>query len=237
MEDRLSPRCWTAPPGLPGMTLQRVSSIHESWTSSQQSPHPSQDMHLSCCCWLLVSHSVMSDSLWPHVACHTPLSSALSQGLLKFISIESVILSNHLILCSSPSHFAVNLSQHQGLFQWVASSHQVAKGLELQLQQPSSQRIFSGLFPLGLTGLISLLSKGHSRVFSGTTIQNINSSALNSFLMVQFSHLDLSIGATIALTIQKFVSKVTALHFNMLSRFVMGFPGGSDGKDSTCHAG
>ena len=85
--------------------------------------------------------------------------------------------------------------------------------------------------------MISLLSKGHSRVFSGTTIQNINSSALNSFLMVQFSHLDLSIGATIALTIQKFVSKVTALHFNMLSRFVMGFPGGSDGKDSTCHAG
>ena len=145
MEDRLSPRCWTAPPGLPGMTLQHVSSIHESWTSSQQSPHPSQDTHLSCCCWLLVSHSVMSDSLWPHVACHTPLSSALSQGLLKFISIESVILSNHLILCSSPSHFAVNLSQHQGLFQWVASSHQVAKGLELQLQQPSSQRIFSGL--------------------------------------------------------------------------------------------
>ena len=109
--------------------------------------------------------------------------------------------------------------------------------MELQLQQPSSQRIFSGLFPLGLTGLISLLSKGHSRVFSGTTIQNINSSALNSFLMVQFSHLDLSTGATIALTIQKFVSKVTALHFNMLSRFVMGFPGGSDGKDSTCHAG
>ena len=178
----------------------------------------------------------MSDSLWPHVACHTPLSSTLSQGLLKFISIESVILSNHLILCSSPSHFAVNLSQHQGLFQWVASSHQVAKDWSFSFSNRPPKEYFQNWFPLGLTGLISLLSKGHSRVFSGTTIQNINSSALNGFLMVQFSHLDMSIGAAVALTIQKFVSKVTALHFNMLSRFVMGFPGGSDGKDSTCHA-
>ena len=42
----------------------------------------------------------------------------------------------------SPSPPAFNLSQHQGLFQWVSSSHQVAKGLELQLQHQSFQRIF-----------------------------------------------------------------------------------------------
>ena len=42
---------------------------------------------------------------------------------------------------SSPSP-AFNLSQHQGLFQWVSSSHQVAKVLELQLQHQSFQRIF-----------------------------------------------------------------------------------------------
>ena len=40
---------------------------------------------------------------------------------------------------SSPSPSAFNLSQHQGLFQWVSSSHQVAKGLELQLQHQSFQ--------------------------------------------------------------------------------------------------
>ena len=43
---------------------------------------------------------------------------------------------------SSPSPPALNLSQHQGLFQWVSSSHQVAKVLELQLQHQSLQWIF-----------------------------------------------------------------------------------------------
>ena len=70
---------------------------------------------------------------------------------------------------SSLSPPALNLSQHQGLFQWVSSSHQVAKVLELQLQHQSFQR--KPWFPLGLIGLISLLSKRFSRVFSNTTVQ------------------------------------------------------------------
>ena len=41
-----------------------------------------------------------------------------------------------------PSSLALDLSQHQGLFQWVSSSHQVAKVLELQLQHQSFQWIF-----------------------------------------------------------------------------------------------
>ena len=65
----------------------------------------------------------------------------------------------------SPSSPALNLSQHQGLFQWVGYLNWVAKVLELQHQ--SFQSIFQGWFPLGLTGLI-LLSKGLSRVFSST---------------------------------------------------------------------
>ena len=40
---------------------------------------------------------------------------------------------------SSPAPPALNLSQHQGLFQWVSSSHQVAKGLQFQLQHQSFQ--------------------------------------------------------------------------------------------------
>ena len=43
---------------------------------------------------------------------------------------------------ASPSPLALNLSRHQGLFQWVSSSHQVAKVLELQLQHQSFQWIF-----------------------------------------------------------------------------------------------
>ena len=72
---------------------------------------------------------------------------------------------------SSPSPPAPNPSQHQGLFQWISSSHQVAKGLEFQLQHQSFQWIFRTDFPLGCTGWISLLSKGLSRVFSNITVQ------------------------------------------------------------------
>ena len=70
---------------------------------------------------------------------------------------------------SPPSLPMLNLSQHQGLFQWVSSPHQVAKVLELQHQ--SFQWIFRVDFLLGLTSLIILLSKGLSRVFSSTTIR------------------------------------------------------------------
>ena len=49
---------------------------------------------------------------------------------------EAIQLSHRL---SPPSPLALNLSQHQGLFQWVSSSHQVTKVLELQLQHQSFQ--------------------------------------------------------------------------------------------------
>ena len=72
---------------------------------------------------------------------------------------------------SSPSPPTFNLSQHQGLFTWVSSSHQVAKGLEFQLQSSVLLRSIQDWFPLGCTGWISLQSKGLSRVFSNTTVQ------------------------------------------------------------------
>ena len=60
--------------------------------------------------------------------------------LLKLMSIDVVMPSNHLILClPSP---AFNLSRHHSLFQGVGSSHQVAKVLELQLQHQSFQGQF-----------------------------------------------------------------------------------------------
>ena len=79
---------------------------------------------------------------------------------------DAIQPSHSLFPCSPP---AFNLSQHQGLFQWVSSSHQMAKLLQFQLQQQTFQWIFR--IPLGLTGLISLLSKGLSWVFSSTTIR------------------------------------------------------------------
>ena len=74
-------------------------------------------------------------------ACLVPLISAISQSLLNFLFIESVMSSNHLILLpSSPSD--LNLSPHQGLFQWIGSLHPMVKLLELQLQHQSCQWIF-----------------------------------------------------------------------------------------------
>ena len=81
--------------------------------------------------------------------------------------VSDVIQPSHLLSSSSPPVF--NLSRPQGLFQWVSSSHQVAKVLEFQLQHQSFQWIFRTDF--GWTGWISLLSKGLSRVFSNTIIQ------------------------------------------------------------------
>ena len=82
--------------------------------------------------------------------------------------IGDAIQSSHPLLSPSP---AFNLSQHQGLFQWVSSSCQVAKVWEFQLQHQSSQWIFKPGFLFRLTGLISLQSKGLSRVFSNTTVR------------------------------------------------------------------
>ena len=78
-------------------------------------------------------------------------------------------------------------------------------------------------FPLGLTGLISLQSKGLSRVFSSTTIWKASILHPSAFFMAHISHPYMTTGKTIALTIWFFVSKVISLLFNMLSRFVIVF--------------
>ena len=72
---------------------------------------------------------------------------------------------------SSPSPLAPNPSQHQSLFQWVNSSHEVAKVLEFQLHHQSFQWTPKDWSPLGWAGWISLQSKGLSTVFSNTIVQ------------------------------------------------------------------
>ena len=67
------------------------------------------------------------------------LSITNSQSFLKLIFIK-LVMSSHIL--SPPSPPALNLSQHQGLFKWVSSSHKVARVLELQLQHQSFQWIF-----------------------------------------------------------------------------------------------
>ena len=91
--------------------------------------------------------------------------------------LESVIPSNHLIFLLPPSP-ALSLSQHQGLFQWVGSSHQVAKVLEVQLQLSYSNE---------LSRLISFRIDWFDLAVQGTVkesspapqFENINSLALS----------------------------------------------------------
>ena len=89
------------------------------------------------------SGSVMSSSLQPHGLQHTGLPVHYQLAELARTHVHQVgdAIQPSLPL-SSPSLPAFNLTQQQGLFQWVSSSHQVAKVLEFQLQHQSFQWIF-----------------------------------------------------------------------------------------------
>ena len=139
----------------------------------------------------------------------------MSWSLLKQVHwVDDAIQPSHPLLSPSPPAFC--LSQHHGLFQWIDSSYEVAKVLELQHQS------FQWIFPLGLTGLISLLPKGLSSLFQH---HNSKASSLwhSAFFMVQLSHPYMTTGKTIALTVWTFVSKVMSLLFNMLSKLFIAF--------------
>ena len=69
-----------------------------------------------------------------------------------------------------PSPPAFNLSQHQGLFQWVSFFTSDGQSIEVPALASVLPMSIQDWFPLGLTGLISLPFKGLSRVFSNTTV-------------------------------------------------------------------
>ena len=116
--------------------------------------------------------SAKTNSLWLH-ECSTPGFLVL-RHLPEHAQTHIHLVSNAIQPFHprwSPSPPALNLSQHQGLFQRVSSSHQGAKVLEFQLQHQSFRWVFQDWSPLGWTGWISLQPKGLSRVFSNTIIQ------------------------------------------------------------------
>ena len=122
-----------------------------------------------------------------------------------------VMLSNHLILCH-PFSFCLQSFLASGSFpmSWLfASGGQIIRVSASASVLPMN---IQSSFPFGLTVLISLLSKGLSRVFSCTTLWKH-----------QLSHLYLTTGKMIALTIWTFVGKVMSLLFNTQSRFFTAF--------------
>ena len=173
---------------------------------------------------LLFSHSFLSYSLWPH-GLHSTAGFPVLHHLLEFTQthvhwVSDAIQTSHLL--SSPSA-AFNLSQLQGLFQWVSSSHQVAEVLELQLQ---SSNEYSGLIFFRIDWFGILYVQGTEDSLKSILQHHSSKTSFlrhSVFFMVQLSHLYMTPGKTIALTRQTFVEKVMSLLFNMLSRFVITF--------------
>ena len=123
-------------------------------------------------CTVQFSRSVVTDSLRPHGLQH---SRPPCQSPTPRVYSNSCPLSPwcHPTISSSVVPFSppFNLSQHQGLFQWVSSSHQVAKVIGVSASASVLPMNIQDWFPLGWTGWISVLSKGLSRVFSNSTVQ------------------------------------------------------------------
>ena len=97
------------------------------------------------------------------------LSFSIAQSLLKLMSIESVMPFNHLILCH-PLLLLLSIFPALGSFpvSWLFASGGQSTGASVSaLVLPVN---IQGWFPLGLTSLISLLTKGLSRGFSSTTV-------------------------------------------------------------------
>ena len=123
---------------------------------------------------------------------------------------------------SSPSPPAFNLSQHQGLFQGVNSSHQVAKILELQLQHQYFQGIIRTDFLQDWLVWSPCSPRDPQESSPTPQFKSINSLIL-SFLYGPTLNPYKTTEKAIALTRQAFVGKVMSLLFNMLSRFVIAF--------------
>ena len=164
-----------------------------------------------------LSHVWFFTTPWT-AACQASLSFTISWSLLKLISIESVMPSNHLILCH-PLLLLPSIFASIRVFSNESSLHiRWPKYWRFSIS-PSNE--YSGLISfridwfdlLAVQGTLKSLFQHHS----------LKASALqcSAFFMVQLAHPHMTTGKTIALTTGTFVGKVVSLLFNTLSRFVI----------------
>ena len=134
-------------------------------------------------------------TLWDPMDCSTS-GLPVHRQLLEFTQTHPLSRWCHPIISSSVVPFS---SQHQGLFQWISSLHQVAKLLELQLQHQSFQWIFRADFLWdGLVG--SPCSPRDSQESSPTLQLKASILGRSAFFIVQLSHPYMTSGKTVALT-------------------------------------
>ena len=162
----------------------------------------------------------------PWTAVHqASLSLTNSQSLLKLMSIESVMTSNHLILCHLlllPSIFpSIRVFSNESALPIRWSKYwSFSFNISLSSERPGliSFRM-DWLDLLAVQGTVKSLLQQHSSKPSILWC--------SAFLIVQFSHPYVTTGKTIALTRRPFVDKVMSLLLNMLSRLVIAFLPGS----------
>ena len=159
----------------------------------------------------LFSHVRLFVTPWT-AARKASLSITNSRSLLKLMSIESVMPSKHVILCR-PLFLLSSIFPSIRVF----PSESV-----LPIRWPKywsfnfcicSSNEYSGLISFSIDGLLSLQSKGLSRVFSNTTVQKHQSFDAQPSLWSKSHICTVTTGKTIALTIRNFVGKVTSLLF------------------------
>ena len=175
--------------------------------------------YLYCCVVVVQSLSFVWLLMTPWTAAYqASLFFTISQSLLKLMSFELVMPSNHLILCC-PLLLLPSIFPNIRIF---------SDELVLHIRWPkywsfriSPSNDYSGLisfrtdwFDLAVQGTLKSILQHHSS--KASILQ------CSAFFMVQLSHLYMTTGKTIALT-SDFVSKVMSLLFNMLSRFVIAF--------------
>ena len=167
-----------------------------------------------------LSHVWLLATPWT-AACQASLSNTSSRSLLKLMSIELVMPSNHLILCCPlllPSIFpSIRVFSNESVLhtRW-------SKDWSFSFSiSPSSE--YSGLISFRVDWLDLLAVQGTHK----SLLQHHSSKASilwhAAFFIAQLSHSYMTTGKTIALTRQTFVGKVMSLLFNMLSRLVITF--------------
>ena len=155
-------------------------------------------------------------------ACQASLSIINSQSLLKFMSIELVMPSNHLILCHSLLLLPSIFPSTRFFSNESALRSRWPKYWNLSFSiSPSNE--YSGLISFRVDWFYLLAVQGTLRSFLQHHSSKVSVLWCSVFFMVLLSHPYITTGKTLALTLGTFVDKETSLLFNMLSRFVIVF--------------
>ena len=179
------------------------------------------------CVVLFFGHSVVSSSLWPQGLLYTRLPCPpLSPGVCSNSRPLSWLCHPTISPCVIPISPCPQSFPASGSFQmsqlFTSGGQRIGASASASVVLPMN---IQDWFPLGLTGLISLQSKGLSRIFSSTTVRRHQLFGAHPFFIVQLSHPYITTGKATALTIWIFEGKVISMLFNMLSLSLLFFQG------------